>query len=66
LEHLAFLEKYFSRHVELINIEAIYNLQVITVILAIGAFILGIISAMAGWESILKFLNMIYNLIQRI
>jgi hypothetical protein len=53
-EHTAFIDKYFSRHTELLNIEVIYNLQVITVLFTIGAFVLAIITLLVNWKELLE------------
>lgn len=63
-DHSAFLERHFSRYIEFKNIEAIYNLQVVTVILTVVAVFLGIVSALAGWEAIIKFVQIVSNFIQ--
>jgi hypothetical protein len=65
-EDMSFLEMYYSRHVELLNIRALYNLQIITVVFTIGAFILGIIGGIAGWQSILQFITLINKNIRHV
>ena len=60
-DHISFLEKYYARYTELVNIRAIYKLQRVTICLTLGAFIIGFLNLLIYWEQLSKVIKCVLN-----
>lgn len=54
---MKFLDKSFSTYVEFLNIDAVYRLQIISIMLSIIAIIATAFGILANWEDIISVLK---------
>lgn len=60
--HVEFVDKEFSSHIEILNVSAIYRLQIITLWLTVAATFLGVIGLLSNYQDIKGAICFILNL----
>ena len=52
-EHMSFLNTAFSEYIEMLNVDAIYGLQIVTIWLSFLALIVAVLGILSNWENII-------------
>jgi mannose/fructose/N-acetylgalactosamine-specific phosphotransferase system component IIC len=66
ISQVEFVDKEFSSHIEVLNVYAVYRLQVLTLWLTVVATFLGIVSLLANYQEIKNVICTILNDIQKV